>query len=70
MCKANIIELEFKSKTILFSPFFQENVRKSPVTALACQMLYLEVKVLALLSYLGKKNKYFLVPHQEQAFRL
>ncbi|MGN7988450.1 hypothetical protein ACTJKC_13975 [Pedobacter sp. 22226] len=26
MCKANIIELEFKSKTILFSPFFQENV--------------------------------------------
>ncbi|MFC3365775.1 hypothetical protein ACFOG5_21565 [Pedobacter fastidiosus] len=27
MCKANIIATEFKSKTILFEPFFQENVR-------------------------------------------
>ncbi|WP_262711989.1 hypothetical protein [Pedobacter psychrodurus] len=37
--------MEFKSKTILFSPFFQENVRKCFMAAIARHTLYPEVKL-------------------------
>ncbi|WP_029279036.1 hypothetical protein [Pedobacter borealis] len=37
--------MEFKSKTILFSPFFQENVRKWFTAAVAHHTLYPELKL-------------------------